>query len=49
MVYLNYEAMLYHCLMFRKVKTERKNPTFLKRKNERMILLSDCAVCNSKK
>ena len=35
--------------MFRKVKTERKNPTFLKTKNERMILLSDCAVCNSKK
>ena len=37
--------MLSYCLKCRK-NTERKNP---KPKNGRLMLLSKCAVCNSKK
>ena len=35
------------CLKCRK-NTESRNPKFVKTKNERTMLLSKCAVCNSK-
>ena len=39
--------MLWHCLKCRK-NTESKNPK-VKTKNGRIMLLSKCAVCDSKK
>ena len=35
-------------LLFKK-NTESKNPKVVKTKNERIMLLSNCSVCNSKK
>ena len=40
--------MLSYCLKRRK-NTESKNPEVVKTENGRMILLSKCLVCNSKK
>ena len=40
--------MLSYCLKCRK-NTESKNPKALKTKNGRIIILSKCAMCNSKK
>ena len=40
--------MLSHCLKSRK-NTESKNPKVVRTKNGRIMLLSKCAVCNSKK
>ena len=40
--------MLSFCLKCRK-NTENKNPKFATTKNRRIILLSKCSVCNSKK
>ena len=40
--------MLSYCLNCRK-NTERKNPTVVKAKIERIILLSKCSMRNSKK
>ena len=40
--------MLSYCLKFRN-NTESKNRKILKTKNERIMLLSKCAVCGSKK
>ena len=42
------ETMLSYCLKFRK-NTESRNPKVLRTKNGRIMLLSNCAVCNSKK
>ena len=39
--------MLSYCLKYRKNKS--KNPEVVKRKYERIILLSKCSLCNSKK
>ena len=38
--------MLSYCLKWRK-NTERKNPKVVRTKNGRIMLLSECAVCNS--
>ena len=40
--------MLFYCLKCRK-STESKNPKAVRTKNGRIMLLSKCAVCNSKK
>ena len=40
--------MLCYCLKCRK-NTQSKNPEVLKTKNGRIMLLSKCSVCNSKK
>ena len=40
--------MLSHCLKCRK-NTERKNPKVARAKNGRIMLLSKCTVCDSKK
>ena len=40
--------MLSYCLKCRK-NTESKNPKVVRTKNGRIMLLSICAVCNSKK
>ena len=40
--------MLSYCLKFRN-NTESKNRKILKTKNERIMLLSKCTVCGSKK
>ena len=40
--------MLSYCLKFRN-NTENKNSRVVKTKNRRIILLSSCAVCGSKK
>ena len=40
--------MLFYCLKCRK-KAESKNCKFAKTKIKRIILLSKCSVCNSKK
>ena len=40
--------MLPYCLKFRK-NTEKENPKVVKSKNGRIMLLSKCEVCNSKK
>ena len=40
--------MLSYCLKYRK-NTESKNPKVVRTKNGRIILLSKCAVCDSKK
>ena len=40
--------MLSFCLKCKK-NTENKNPKFATTKNRRIILLSKCSVCNSKK
>ena len=40
--------MLSYCLKFRK-NTESKNPKVVRAKNGRIMLLSKCAVCDSKK
>ena len=40
--------MLPYCLKYRK-NTENKNPKVVKAKNRRIMLLSKCAVCDSKK
>ena len=40
--------MLSYCLKCRK-NTESKNPKVVKTKNGRIIILSKCAVCDSKK
>ena len=37
-----------YCLNFRK-NTGNKNPEVVKSKNRKIILLSKCAMCNSKK
>ena len=39
--------LLYYCLKCRK-NTESKNPKVAKTKNGRIMLLSKCAVCDSK-
>ena len=43
-----YKTMLSFCLRCRK-NTESKNPEVEKTKNGRIMLLSKCTVCNSKK
>ena len=40
--------LLYYCLKCRK-NTESKNPKVARTKNGRIMLLSKCAVCDSKK
>ena len=40
--------MLSYCLEDRK-NAEKKNPKIVRTKNERIMLLSKCAVCDSKK
>ena len=40
--------MLSYCLKYRK-NTESKNPKVVKAKNGRIMLLSKCEVCDSKK
>ena len=40
--------MLSYCLKCRKNK-QSKNPAVMKRKNGRIMLLSECAVCDNKK
>ena len=40
--------MLSYCLKCRK-STESKNPKVVRTENGRIMLLSKCAVCNSKK
>ena len=40
--------MLYYCLKCRK-NTKSKNPKVVKTKKGRIMFLSKCAVCNSKK
>ena len=40
--------MLSYCLKCRK-NTERKNPKFVKTNKERIVLLSICVMCDSKK
>ena len=40
--------MLSYLLKYRK-NTESRNPKFVKTKNRRMMLPSNCAVCSSKK
>ena len=40
--------MLWYCLKCPK-NTESKNPKVVKYKNGRMMLLSKCALCDSKK
>ena len=40
--------MLSYCLKRRK-NTESKNPKIVRTKNGRIMLLSKCSVCNSKK
>ena len=40
--------MLSYCLKRRK-NTESKNPKVVRTKNARIMLLSKCSVCNSKK
>ena len=40
--------MLFYCLKCRK-NTKSKNPKVAKTKNGRIMLLSKCAVCNSRK
>ena len=40
--------MLLYCLKCRE-NTESKNPKFVKSKNERIMLLSNCALCDSEK
>ena len=40
--------LLYYCLKCRK-NTEGKNPKVAKTKNGRIMLLSNCVVCDSKK
>ena len=42
------KKMLFYCLKSRK-NTEIENPKVIKIKNGRMMLLSKCAVCDSKK
>ena len=42
-----YKTMLSHCLKCRK-NTESKNPKVAKTKNGGIMLLSKCAVCDSK-
>ena len=43
--------MLWYCLKCKKKKknTESKNPKVVKTKNQRIMLSSKCAVCDSKK
>ena len=40
--------LLHYCLKFRK-NTESKNPKVAKTKNGRIMLISKCVVCDSKK
>ena len=40
--------LLYYCLKCRK-NTESKNPKVAKAKNGRIMLVSNCVVCDSKK
>ena len=40
--------MLSYCFKCRK-NTNSKNPKVVRTKNEKIMLLSKCAVCNSKK
>ena len=40
--------MLSYCLKYRK-NTESKNPKVVKKKYRKIMLLSKCAVCDSKK
>ena len=40
--------MLLYCMKCRKIQ-EVKNPNVIKTKNGRIMLLSKCAVCDSKK
>ena len=40
--------MLSYCLKYRK-NTESKNPKIVKKKYRKIMLLSKCAVCGSKK
>ena len=39
--------MLSYCLKCRK-NTQSKNPEVVRAKSERIMLLSECSVCNSK-
>ena len=43
-----YKTILSYCLKCRK-KKESKNPKVAMTKNKKIMLLSKCAVCNSKK
>ena len=43
-----YKTILWYCLKCRKNK-EGKNPKVAMTKNKKIMLLSKCAVCNSKK
>ena len=43
-----YKTMLSYCLKYRK-NTETENPKVARTKNGRIMLLSKCAVCYSKK
>ena len=40
--------MLSHCFKYRK-HTERKNPDIARTKNERIMLLSNCVMCDNEK
>ena len=40
--------MLWHCLKYTE-KADRENPVVTKMKNGRIMLLSNCVVCDSKK
>ena len=46
--YIIKTMLLYYCLKCRK-NTESKNPKVAKTKNRRIMLLSKCTVCDSKK
>ena len=41
--------MLFYCWKCRKNTTQSKNPELAKTKNGRIMILSKCTVCNSKK
>ena len=41
--------MLVYCLKCRKKNTESKNPKVVRTKNGRIMLLSKCEVCDSKR
>ena len=43
-----YKTMLSYCLKCRK-NTQNKNPEVVKAKNGKIMILSKCSVCNSKK
>lgn len=46
--YWNYKTMIRHCLKYKK-DTEGKNRNVAKSRNERIMVLLKCTVCNTKK